>query len=146
MSDLRISTEKVCFIVAKARAFHAKLPPVLPDYGSNPTDEEGLHPILEDRPGDLTGQELRDALAGLNGAELADLIGLWRLGEDDQRTADDWPEVLRDVEDQHPEHPVDALSEQPLLADMLEEGLQKFGLSCADSGEGIDPGSKVLPA
>ena len=146
MSDLRISTEKVCFIVARARTFHAKLPPVLPDYGSNPSDEEAAHPILEDRPDDLTGQELRDALSELNGAELADLIGLFRLGEDDLRTADDWPDVLREVDDQQPEHPVDYLTEQPLLADMLEEGLQKFGLSCADSGEPVDPASKVLPA
>ena len=145
MAELRISTEKVCFIVAKARAFHAKIPPVLPDHGSNPSDEEAVHPILEDRPGDLTGQELRDALAGLNGAELADLIGLLRLGEDDLRTAEDWPEVLREVDDQRPEHPVDQLIEQPLLADMLEEGLQKFGLSCADSGEPLHPETKVLP-
>ena len=146
MSELRISTEKVCFIIAKARTFHAKLPPVLPDYGSNPSDEDAVHPILEDRPGDLTGQELKDALAELNGAELADLIGLFRLGEEDIRTADDWPEVLREVDEQQPEHPVDELVEQPLLADMLEEGLQKFGLSCADSGEPLDPPVKVLPS
>lgn len=146
MSELRISTEKVCFIIARARAFHAKLPPVLPDYGSNPSDEDAVHPILEDREGDLSGQELRDALADLNGAELADLIGLFRLGEDDLRSADDWQDVLGEVDDQRPEHPVDDLAGQPLLADMLEEGLQKFGLSCADSGESLAPGAKVLPA
>ena len=145
MSELRISTEKVCFIIARARTFHAKLPPVLADYGSNPSDEDAVHPILEDREGDLTGQELRDALAGLDGGELADLIGLFRLGEDDLRTAEDWPEVLREVDDQPPEHPVDHLMQQPLLADMLEEGLQKFELSCAESGEPLGPRAKVLP-
>lgn len=145
MAELRISTEKVCFIVARARAYHAKLPPVLPDYGSNPTDDEGGAPTLEDRPGDLSEQVLRDALAELNGAELADLLGLARLGEDDARTTDDWPDVLREVDDQHPEHPVDDLVAQPLLADMLEEGLAKFGLNCADSGQALEPGTKVLP-
>ena len=145
MAELRISVEKVCFIVARARTFHAKLPPVLPDYGSNPTDEEAAHPILEDRPGDATEQELRDALAGLNGAEMADLIALSWLGRDDVRTTDDWADVLAEVEDQHPEHPVDELAQQPLLADMLEEGLAKFDLSCADSGDPVPPGAKLLP-
>jgi len=145
MAELRISTEKVCFIVARSRTFHAKLPPVLPDYGSNPADEDTAHPILEDRPGDETEQELRDALSGLDGAEMADLIALSWLGRDDVRDADDWDDVLAEVADQRPEHPVDALVEQPLLADMLEEGLAKFGLSCADSGEELAPDARVLP-
>ena len=145
MSELRISTEKVCFIVARARTFHAKLPPVLPDDGSNPTDESVDHPILEDRPGDATGEELRDALSGLSGAEMADLIGLFWLGRDDLRDADDWADVLAEVDDQRPEHPVDDLMQQPLLADMLEEGLAKFGHSCMDRGEAVEPPARMLP-
>lgn len=145
MAELRISTEKVCFIIAKARAFHVKAAPVVDDYGSNPSDEEAAHPILEDRAGDATDTELRDAIAGLDGGELADLIGLSWLGRDADRDADDWDEILAEVADQAPERPVDALMEQPLLAEMLEEGLDAFGLSCGESGEAIAPDARVLP-
>jgi hypothetical protein len=145
MAELRISTEKVCFIIARARAFHVKTTPVLDDYGSNPSDEEALHPILEDRLGDASETEFKDAVAALDGAELADLIALSWLGGDESRDADDWDDVLAEVADQRPEHPVDAMTEQPLLAEMLEEGLAKFGLSCAESGEAIPPDAKLLP-
>src|SRR5690606_28309660 len=48
---LRISPEKVCFIIFKARQFDAKVAPVVPDEGSNPVDES-FFDVLEDIPDD----------------------------------------------------------------------------------------------
>ena len=133
MAELRISTETVCFIIAKARALDAKVAPSGLMDGSNPADDEE-HAILEDRPGDATEEELRRTLEALNGAEMADLIGLAWLGRGEE-TVEDWPDVMQRVADEHPEHPVTWLMQLPLLGDYLDEGLAAFGLSCADSGE-----------
>ena len=138
MSELRISTETVCFAIARARAL-AKVAPTGLVEGSNPSDEN-YQAVLEDRPGDATEEELRRALQALNGEELADLIGLMWLGRDD-RPVEDWPDVLREVAEQPPERPIDELLETPLLGEYLEQGLATFGYSCSDirGGHGAPP-------
>jgi len=139
MSELRISTETVCFAIARARALAAKVAPTGLVEGSNPSDEN-YQAVLEDRPGDATEEELRRALQALNGEELADLIGLMWLGRDD-RPVEDWPDVLREVAEQPPERPIDELLETPLLGEYLEQGLATFGYSCSDirGGHGAPP-------
>ena len=52
-SPLGISSEKVCYIIAKARQFEAKDVVADPDSGSNPTDD-GVVCVLEDQPDDPT--------------------------------------------------------------------------------------------
>jgi Protein of unknown function (DUF3775) len=133
MAELRISTETVCFIVAKARTLDAKVAPSGLLSGSNPADDEE-RAILEDRPGDATEEELRRTLEALNGAEMADLIGLAWLGRGEE-TVEEWPDIMERVAEQHPEHPVAWLMQLPLLGDYLEEGLAALGLSCTESGE-----------
>lgn len=146
MSELRISTERVCFIIAKSRAFHVKITPVMGDDASNMTDEEGFSPaVIEDRGTDGTEEELREALRDLNPAEMADLLGLMWLGREGG-AEEDWPDIMAQVEDQRPEHPIDDLVQSPLLGDFLDEGLEKFGFSCADSGEAVAGGTKMRPA
>ena len=139
MSELRISTETVCFAIARARALAAKVAPTGLVEGSNPSDEN-YQAVLEARPGDATEEELRRALQALNGEELADLIGLMWLGRDD-RPVEDWPDVLREVAEQPPERPIDELLETPLLGEYLEQGLATFGYSCSDirGGHGAPP-------
>ncbi|MGH8722995.1 MAG: DUF3775 domain-containing protein, partial [Burkholderiales bacterium] len=46
--------------------------------------------------------------------------------------ADDWDDVLREVQDVREKHTIDYLLGTPLLADYLEEGLSRFGLSCEE--------------
>jgi len=139
MSELRISTETVCFAIARARALAAKVAPTGLAEGSNPSDEN-YQAVLEDRSGDATEEELRRALQALNGEELADLIGLTWLGRDD-RPVEDWPDVLREVAEQPPERPIDELLENPLLGEYLEQGLARFGYSCTEirGGHGAPP-------
>ena len=145
MSELRISTERVCFIIAKSRAFHAKITPVMADDASNMTDDEGFSPaVMEDRGTDGTEQELREALHDLNPAELADILGLMWLGREGG-DEEDWPDIMAQVEDQRPEHPVDYLVQSPLLGDFLDEGLEKFGFRCEDSGEPVAAGTRLRP-
>src|SRR5215468_8449741 len=64
-STLGISSEKVCYIIAKARQFEAKDVVADPDSGSNPTDD-GVVSGLEDQPDDPVYEELIAFIAGLN--------------------------------------------------------------------------------
>ena len=72
---LNISPEKVCFLIAKARMFDAKVDPVEPDPGSNAADDGGRE-ILADYRSDSTLEELSNAIDTLNDDEVIDVIAL----------------------------------------------------------------------
>ncbi len=130
--NLNIVVEKVCFIIARARQVDVK--DVLTDEGdsSNATDDDALE-ALEDVPDDLSRQELADAIRALNEDERLDLIALARLGMEDGPVI--WGEMRAEAEVvEADEGAVRYLLGLPLLADYLEEGLDRFGLSC----DGVD--------
>src|SRR5437016_5957176 len=77
---LDIATDKLAFIIEKAREFDVKEGDSDPDTnsdegGSNPSDD-GNADILEDKPGDGTREELLGAIRELNDDERAELIAL----------------------------------------------------------------------
>jgi hypothetical protein len=124
--DLTISPEKVFYIIVKAREFDAKVPPVEPDPASNPADTQQRE-ILEDYAGDATFAELCDAINGLNDDEKADLVALVWIGRGDFDTSG-WDQArAQAVQEQH--HVAAYLTGNPLLGDLLEEGLAAFGYS-----------------
>jgi Protein of unknown function (DUF3775) len=130
MPTLRISSEKVCFVVVKARELDVKVAPEWMDDGSNPADDR-MAQILEDYADDATLDELRSYLQALNDDELEDLLALTWLGRGDY-TLIDWEDLMSEVQDVRDQRTVDYLIGTPLLADYLENGLSEFGLSCAE--------------
>src|SRR5918994_3397735 len=104
MPTLRISSEKVCYLVVKARQFDVKVAPEWLDDGSNPTDD-GMMRILEDYKDDPTLLELRSYLRALNDDELEDLIALTLLGRGDY-TIDEWEDLMSEAEELRESHPV----------------------------------------
>jgi Protein of unknown function (DUF3775) len=130
MPTLRISPEKVCFVVVKARELDVKVAPEWMDDGSNPTDDQ-MAQILEDYADDATLDELRSYLQALNDEELEDLLALTWLGRGDY-TLNDWEDLMTEVRDVRDQRTVDYLIGTPLLTDYLENGLSEFGLSCAE--------------
>jgi Protein of unknown function (DUF3775) len=131
MPTLRISTEKVCYVVVKAREFDVKVAPEWLDDGSNPTDD-GMMRILEDYAGDPTLAELRSYLKAMDDDELDDLLALTWIGRGDY-TIDEWEDLMSEVRDvRASENTVRYLIGIPLLGDYLEDGLNEFGLSCTD--------------
>ena len=94
MAELRISPEKVCFIVMRARQFEAKEGPSGLNDGSNPSDqgiedEAAYLEVLEDDADDATEEELRDAIASLNEEESLYRIAVLWLGRDFDATLED---------------------------------------------------------
>jgi hypothetical protein len=131
MPTLRISTEKVCYVVVKAREFDVKVAPEWLDDGSNPTDD-GMMRILEDYADDPTLAELRSYLRAMDDDELEDLVALTWIGRGDY-TIDEWEDLMSEVRDvRASQNTVRYLIGIPLLGDYLEDGLNEFGLSCTE--------------
>lgn len=127
---LSISTEKVCFIVIKAREFEAKDVVTEPDPASNSADD-AMVSVLEDHRDDPVTHELRSFIQDLNEDEQIDLVALTWLGRGDGGL-EEWQELRAEADRAHNNRTASYLLGMPLLPDYLEEGLSQFGESCED--------------
>jgi hypothetical protein len=133
---LTISLEKLAYIVEKAREYDAEVPPVDRDFeeGSDGPDDDERE-ILLDTPDNPTGQELRDAIDGLNIDEREELLALMLVGRGDY-DARSWREALQQARDALSSTETEYLVGTPLLGDYLEEGAAALGLSLEDFKRG----------
>src|SRR6266566_876070 len=128
--NLSISSEKVCFIVVKAREFDAKDVVTEPNPGSNPTDDRAFA-VLEDHADDPVFIELTSFIGALSEDERVDLVTLAWLGRGDG-TLDDWSELRGEAARMHSDRTASYLLGMPLISDFLEEGLAQLGRTCRD--------------
>src|SRR5260370_8774017 len=89
--ELSIATDKVCFIVVKAREFDAKDLVTEPDPASNPTDDRMIA-ILEDHKDDPVYPEITAFIGAFTDDEPIDLVALAWLGRGDGRIGD-WAQL-----------------------------------------------------
>jgi hypothetical protein len=127
---LAIASDKVAFIILKARAYDVKESLTDEESGSNPTDD-GDTDALEDAPGDLTRQELADAIRGLNEEEQINLVALAWVGRGTYDISE-WNTALETARSEHNGRTARYLMGLPLLGDYLEEGLAQFGQTISD--------------
>jgi hypothetical protein len=127
---LQTDLEKICFIVVKAREYDVPEDVVEDDPGSNPTDE-GDRMVLAAYPDDPTYEELKTFIDNLNEDEQAELVALVWLGRGDYN-AREWSTALKEARSRHTGSTADYLLGEPLLADLIEEGLDALGLSCSE--------------
>lgn len=118
----------VCFLIVKAREFDAKVAPVEPDPGSNPSDEQ-MREVLEDYSDDPVVEEITAAIDSLNVDQQCDLVALAWLGRGDE-DASAWDDLAASARERHSDHTADYLLGMPRLGDYLEEGLAQLGYSC----------------
>src|SRR4051812_26784515 len=130
MPNLSISSEKVCFLIVKAREYDVQDVDTELESGANPSDD-GMIDVLEESPDNPVGQEIRVFIAELGEDEKADLIGLVRLGRGDG-TMEEWEAMRAEGLREHRGRVAIYLMGEPLLSDYLEEGLSQFGFSCAE--------------
>jgi Protein of unknown function (DUF3775) len=128
--ELSISTEKVCFIVAKAREFDAKDLVTIPDEASNPSDDRMVE-VLEDRPDDAVFQELHSFIGALSEDEQIDLVALAWLGRGDSGL-EGWQELRNEASRAHNRRTARYLLAMPLLPNYLQDGLAELGFSCEE--------------
>ena len=127
---LAISTETVCRIVVKARAFEVKDARSVSDPGSN-ASEDRMVSVLEDQGDDPVEGELTEFIDGLSDDEQIELVALAWLGRGDGTLAD-WDSLCDTARAEHNERTAAYLLGMSLLSDYLEEGLSQFGRSCND--------------
>ena len=130
MAELSISTEQVGFLILKAREFDAKEGVSDPDEGSNATDD-GMIDVLEDNTDDPVVREIAGFINALSVDEQIDLVTLLRLGRGDG-TANDWDTLRAEVAGSMNRRVASYLLGQPMLGDLLAEGLDELGLSFGD--------------
>lgn len=130
MPELAISTEKVGFLIEKARQFDVKDIESDPDSGSNGADD-GMTDVLEDNGTDPVVREISGFINALTEDEQIDLVALMRLGRGDG-TIEEWDDLRKQAEDGRNGRTARYLLGEPLLGDFLADGLGEFGLSWAD--------------
>ena len=130
MPELAISTEKVGFLIVKARAFDVKDAPTDTDSGSNAADD-GMIDVLEDSKDDPDVREIAGFINALTEDEQIDLVTLMRIGRGDG-TAENWDEVRSEAARNHNSHTARYLLGEPLLGDFLAEGLDAMGRTIDD--------------
>jgi len=128
--SLTIATEKICFIIVKAREFDVKDEVTDPDDASNATDDNMIS-VLEDHSDDPVANEIRGFIGAMNEDEQIDLVALTWLGRGDG-TIEDWHELRAEAARAHNKRTASYLLGIPLLSDYLEEALSLFDLSCDD--------------
>jgi Protein of unknown function (DUF3775) len=126
MPELSISTDKVEFLIVKAREFDVKEGMVDPDAGSNGADDDMID-VLEDDGHDPVVREISGFINTLSADEQIDLVALVRLGRGDG-TVDEWNELRAEAARGHNNRTAQYLLGEPLLGDLLAEGLDEFGL------------------
>ena len=130
MPELAISSEKVAFLIEKARQFDVKDIEVDADEGSNGADDKMID-VLEDDGSDPVVKEISGFIAALSEDEKADLVALMRLGRGDG-TIEEWADLRREAAEGNNGRTARYLLGEPLLGDLLAEGLAEFGIEWAD--------------
>jgi hypothetical protein len=130
MPELLISAEKVGYLIEKAREFDVKEGNSDPDSGSNGADDNMVD-VLEDNGGDPVAREITGFINALAEDEQIDLVALMRLGRGDG-TLEEWKDLRREAAEGRNGRTASYLLGEPMLGDLLAEGLDEFGISWAD--------------
>jgi hypothetical protein len=127
---LEIAPEKVAHVIIKAREFDAKVGA----WDASPEDgdaDEDPSAILEDLSNDPTAAEIAGFVDALNDDEQAHLVALAWIGRGTYE-AEEFAEAVETARDEQINSTASYLLGLPLLADYLEEGLEKLGYSAND--------------
>ena len=136
---LDIPTDKLGFIILKAREYDVKEGDSDPDEGSNPTDDGNMD-VLTDNGDDPVREELLGAIRELNDDERVQLVALAWLGRGTYDLSE-WRTALDTARSEHKKRTAEYLLGLPLLGDYLEDGLSMFGdgiVDDSDTREGLD--------
>jgi Protein of unknown function (DUF3775) len=127
MAELSIDPDYLRMLIVQVRGLMAKVPPELPNDGSNPTDDPIPPADLQDEEGDLTREEIVGEIRVLEPRQQAELVALMWLGRDDGEAAD-WDELVRQALERREVPTEDYLLDHPLLAEDWLDGMERLGL------------------
>jgi hypothetical protein len=124
-----LAVEKVCFIIIKARELDVAGGEPSDD-ASNPSDDRFVSAFAPANER-TTQRELTAFINALDVDEQTELVALLFVGRGDY-TPEEWNDALAAARDRGDPPTVRFLLDEPLLGDLLEDGLSAFDLSCED--------------
>lgn len=143
MPELTIAADKVAFLIEKAREFDVKEEASDPDSGSNAADDDMVD-VLEDNGDDPVVREISGFINALTEDEQIDLVALMRLGRGDG-DIDDWDDLRREAGEQRNARTARYLLGEPMLGDLLAEGLAAFGVDWTEQ-DGLTTADSSSPS
>jgi hypothetical protein len=132
---LEIAPEKVAHVIIKAREYYSKVA-AWDDTSEAEDAEDDPNSILEEFTNDPIQAELAAFINRLNVDEQVHLVALAWLGRG-TFSADEFNEAVQTARDERVNTTSSYLLGMPLLADYLEEGLEKLGISVEDAERGM---------
>ena len=125
---LDVNPDTVCFLISKAREFHAKEEVVIPDMPDSPAEDWGRQ-VLADHAGDWTLEEFKATFNDLDPEQQQNVVALFWLGRGDF-SVEEWEDAVKEAGEEWTTETADYLIAHPLLADFLLEGLELLDYSC----------------
>jgi hypothetical protein len=122
-----INTEKVCYVVVKAREVESEDEGIKAD-ASNATDDHFVSIMTENAYRPIRA-ELSAFIDAMDEDEQCELVALVWVGRDDF-SADEWDAAVAQARERRTNPTSDYLLGIPLLASLLEDGLAEFGENC----------------
>lgn len=122
-----INTEKVCFVIVKARELASEDEGLEPD-ASNPSDDKFVS-VLTDSAYESVRAELAAYIDAMDEDEQSELIALSWIGRG-EFAAEEWLTAVSEARGRRGRSTSKYLLENPLLASHLEYGLAEFDESC----------------
>jgi hypothetical protein len=132
---LEISPAKVAHVIVRARELDAKVD-AWTEPGSTGAFEDDADAILENHSSDATQNEVAEFIAGLNIDEQINLVALAWVGRGTY-SPDEFSDAVEMARDERSSPTEQYLLGIPLLADYLEEGLEKLGYNIEDVEHGV---------
>src|SRR6476659_1815652 len=128
MAGLEISSDKIGFVILKAREMAAKVAA----WDDGATSDHDAESILEDFSDDATQAELKEFIRDLNEDEQVSLVALAWIGRG-SFGPEELEEALTTARSERTNRTADYLLGMPLLSDYLEEALDRLGYSVEDA-------------
>ena len=126
---LNINPEIVCFIISKAKEFHAKEGVTFSEEMPESEYEYDWAQILADHSDDLTFIEISNVIEDLDEDQQIDLLTLMYVGRGDF-DINDWSAARKEAKNNLAPNLTGYLLSKPFIADYLEKSLELLGYSC----------------
>lgn len=128
MDELPLNLENICFIIDKAKAFHAQEEVVIPNEAISSSDDWALQ-VLANHSDDMTLQEFKSVINDLDRDQQTALVALMWIGRGDY-SIDEWQDAFDAANEEWTDYTADYLLAHPNIADYLEESILQFGFAC----------------
>ena len=127
MIELNINSRYMRRLIEKLRAVMGREAEVMPQMGGNASDDMRAA-TLQEQPGDLLIDELREEIEAMDEDHQAELVALMWVGRGDF-SEPEWQEAVDLAIERHDGPTWRYLMSHPLVADQLANGLEAVGHS-----------------